>query len=136
VQIIVSHEHCGLDVRGPPLRAVLGHIYSGGVFLPVRPLTLEEKKRARAVAKARCLGALSSDRMDTTACMPLEDVVELREAAEGGMHVTADWKVDDVGVLEAYALADLWCLEDLKAAYQRYIDHTWAHGNAVDRLVS
>ena len=65
-----------------------------------------------------------------------DECVEVRAAAVyAGREGTAleGYAVDDMGVLECFALADQWCLEDLKTALLRYIDHTWSLENAVDR---
>jgi hypothetical protein len=66
----------------------------------------------------------------------MSDVVEMRAYAHGDEALRSKVAVDDEGVMEAYALADLWCLSELKEDYARYIGSTWRPCNAIDRYVS
>ncbi len=126
----------GLPLCGTAVKAVVAHIYSNGSFLPVVCHDDDgggDGKRKEGDDDRRDGGGVDEEGVVAMG------FVEMRAAAEAHMLMMGKkahrrlWSVDEEGVMEAFALADLWCLDELKANYLRYFTHTWALHNAVDR---
>ncbi len=98
-------DDCEVAVRAVVLRALVHHVYSNGVFLPL------------------------SNQSDE------DDLIEMRAHAFAEFtNQTADSaEVDDLGVLEANALAGMWFFKDLQLAYKRYIVDTFTWDNIIQR---
>ena len=140
MQVSVLGDHRGLPVRGSAVRAVVAHIYSKGAFLPIKECNqqcIDAQPKAKKL-RTKQTTSTSTPPPEADALLIEGSIVEMRAHAklvmkQGGALKEASWRVDDEGVLEAYALADLWCLADLKADYERYLNDTWSVQNAIDR---
>ena len=122
---------------GEVLKAVLAHIYSHGIFVPIRPATSlpHTSRRPRTSKRFHLPSQFDVPTVRYGECLELHACLRYVGVHEGRDARLQCYKVDDIGVLGCFALADRWCLGDLKAGLLRYIRHTWSLTNAIARYV-
>lgn len=143
VEVAIDPPVRGYSIRGVSEKAVLARIYSQGAYLslffPKGRKTSAASTTQSGVANASASDASCSSRPTKKAKVTeervpvdLDDILEMRAAARMDQE-EVDWKIDEPSIFGAYTLASMWCLEELKAHYGRYIIHTWSIDNVIER---
>ena len=116
LQIEVRLGKEGRPVRGTALKAVVAGIYSRGTYLSLKA---DRSSTASTTCRKRNLKSTV-----------LDGIMEMRSAV---MSSTGEGEVDDEVVLEAYGLADQYCLSEIAMNLERYIQQTYDVDNALAR---